>query len=173
MATKKKSSKKSAATARQGFNPAKLARLDELLGELHEAMMDRTGIPDLNNAVKAQAKCRQIADMLKGVKTAAENRHRWLAEGQVPSRMEELEITKVTVQGVGRVNLKSDIYVRIPAAKRDEAMKWFEKHSPDLISETINSSSLKAHIKARIEKGDELPESVTVTPYTLAIITAG
>lgn len=147
-------------------------QLDALLQKLMPMLNDRTQIADLTKAIRAQAGCRRIADMLKVVKSAAEGRHNWLSTAVVPARMEEQEITKLNVKGTGLCYLKSDVYVSILKKNRKKAMQWFERNKPELVVDTINSSSLAAWVRTQIEKGKKIPKLVGVVPYTVAIINA-
>lgn len=91
----------------------------------------------------------------------------------VPARFEEEGIENLKVEGIGRVSLTGDMHVSILAANRDAAYDYFRDIGKgSLITESINSSTLKAAVKAMIKGGEEVPEAlIKVTPFTRASIT--
>lgn len=94
----------------------------------------------------------------------------------IPSKMEEEGVEKVTYEGIGRLQLASDIRIQCLAAQKPGFFTWLRKHKlSDLIKEDINSSTLKAWVKSRIKAGKELPpgDLVKVEPITRASITKG
>ena len=95
----------------------------------------------------------------------------WVRTGMLPEKMDEEGIDLLRVDGVGRVSLTSDINVSV--VDKDESFKWLEEsgHS-DMITETVNASSLKALLRRLIRDGKEVPEAIyKVTPFTRASIT--
>ena len=97
----------------------------------------------------------------------------FLRLNMIPARFEEEGIEGLKVEGVGRVSLTGDMYVSILSDKKDEAYEYFRDIGKgSLITETINSSTLKATVKAMIKAGEEVPEElIKVTPFTRASIT--
>lgn len=93
----------------------------------------------------------------------------------IPTRFEDEGIENLKVDGIGRVSLTGDMYVSIAADSRDAAYQYFRDIGKgDLITESINSSTLKAAVKAMVKAGEEIPsEFVKVTPFTRASITKG
>lgn len=93
----------------------------------------------------------------------------------LPDAMDEEHLASpLNVAGVGRVSLTPDLQVNTPADQKEGFFSWLKKRKMgDLIQPTINSSTLKAWAKARIQKGAELPpsEMLKVTPITRASIT--
>ena len=97
----------------------------------------------------------------------------FLRLNMIPARFEEEGIEGMKVEGVGRVSLTGDMYVSILSDKKDEAYEYFRDIGKgSLITETINSSTLKATVKAMIKAGEDVPEElIKVTPFTRASIT--
>lgn len=91
----------------------------------------------------------------------------------IPARFEEEGIENLKVEGVGRVSLTGDMYVSILADNREKAYEFFRDIGKgSLITESINSSTLKAAVKSMIKSGEEVPEElIKVTPFTRASIT--
>jgi len=81
----------------------------------------------LNEIVKAisllderQAVVERIEEELKG----ARERARLLREETIPSMMQEIGISKLTLEDGREVSVKQDVYARIPAEKYDKAILW-------------------------------------------------
>ncbi len=92
----------------------------------------------------------------------------------LPEAMQEEGISSCTVDGVGRVTLRSDIYASIPASNREAAFDWLRGTGHGgVIKESIHHGTLKALIKEMIRSGEQLPpeDLVKVTPYDMAVLT--
>jgi len=88
----------------------------------------------------------------------------------VPGVMEADGIERAVVSGVGRVTLTGDMHVRV--SDLPTFYEWLHENGlQDLIKETVAPATLKAFAKGRIKEGKELPESVSVSPFTRASIT--
>jgi len=134
---------------------------------------DRTADTDLRKAIRRYRNVRDLLEDIKRVKTALENRVNWLGTNVIPTLMEDQDILTITVANVGRINLKDDIYVAVPEETREAMMKWFDDNEPDLIKNTINGSQLAAWCRRRLKEGQEVPDMIKITPYTLAVLTKG
>jgi hypothetical protein len=80
----------------------------------------------------------------------------------------------MTIDGLGRLGLTSDVFARIVTERRADAYQWLSDHGfGDLIQPTVNSSSLKATMRKLIKDGKEsIPDDLfIVTPYQRASIT--
>ncbi len=91
----------------------------------------------------------------------------------LPDRMEDegYEVG-LKITDLGRINLTADVRASIPAACRKEAYEWLSDHGHDLVTETVNASSLKALARRLLRDNDPLPEDYfNVTPFTRASIT--
>lgn len=95
----------------------------------------------------------------------------WTRMGLVPMKMEEEGVENVRVVGIGRVSLTADLSVSMP--DKPAGYRWLAEHGlNDLITETVNASSLKAVIRRRLRDGDDVPEGVfKISPFTRASIT--
>lgn len=90
----------------------------------------------------------------------------------IPELMESMELRNVTIEGIGRVQLASDIYTSTRDGKKDAAMEWLRDLGyEDMIQETYNSSSLKALFRRMLAEGIDIPDDIfNVTPFTRASI---
>lgn len=97
----------------------------------------------------------------------------------IPEAMEKEGLeSPLNVAGVGRVSLTPDCYVSIGGEEPDTDYKaefygWLrENEMGSLITESVNSSTLKAWVKSRIGGGKSYPQDLLkVTPFTRASIT--
>ncbi|PIZ29608.1 MAG: hypothetical protein COY40_06515 [Alphaproteobacteria bacterium CG_4_10_14_0_8_um_filter_53_9] len=99
----------------------------------------------------------------------------------IPEAMERENLeSPVNVAGVGRVSLTGDLFVSVGAAEpevgkdyKNEFYGWLRDNNlEDLITESVNASTLKAWVKGRIREAKPWPQDLLkVTPYTRASIT--
>lgn len=93
----------------------------------------------------------------------------------VPDRMADEGITNIKVEGIGRVELRPDIWTQTKDPVRLKA--WLEEQGlGDIVVPTVNGSTLKALIREQMRKEDgSVPgeDIVSVTPYTRAVIVKG
>lgn len=88
----------------------------------------------------------------------------------IPTKMEEAGMESVKVEGVGRISLTGDAYVSL--TDKEGFFDWLQTNNlQNLITETVNPSTLKAFAKKRIKDGLEIPAAVKFTPFTRAAIT--
>ena len=98
-------------------------------------------------------------------------RIRKLAEQQIPEYMEENEIEKLSVAGVGTVYLTQKVYANVKAENREAFMDWLrETGHEDLIKEQVHPSTLNAFAKEQISEGKELPEVLDARLYPTATL---
>lgn len=118
---------------------------------------------------EAQAEKERIEEILK----EAQAEFDFLRLIAVPKKFEDEGIENMKVDGIGRVSLTGDMYVSIAAGQKDAAFEYFRDiGKASLITESINSSTLKATVKAMMKAGEEIPEDlIKVTPFTRASIT--
>ncbi len=96
-----------------------------------------------------------------------------LRKVHIPNKMEEMGIESVRIEGVGTVSERTDAYCSTPAKNKQALYDWLEQHGHgDLITDTVNSSTLKAFMKEQILEGNDVPDDiVNFTPYTYVAIT--
>jgi hypothetical protein len=122
----------------------------------------------------------QAMDSLRAKKDALEDQlkavnleYDFLRHILVPELFERDGIDNMKVTDVGRVSLTSDIRVSIPAHAKDQAFEFFDLLGKgDIVTRTVNASTLKAVVKSMILNGEDVPDTIfTVTPFTRASIT--
>ena len=95
--------------------------------------------------------------------------------GKIPDFMTEQGIKNATFDGLGRVQLASDIYASTRSGQKEAAMQWLRDCGYDgMISETYNASSLKALLRRMIADGNPTPDDLfSVVPFIRASIVKG
>jgi len=116
---------------------------------------------------------REQLDSIKAVATGLQKQFDILRLQFIPNKMEEDDIRNITIEGVGRVGVTSDMYVSTLAENRESLRDWMRNHDHgSLVSETINASTLKSWVKNQITEGNEYPSDlIDVKPFTRASIT--
>ena len=91
---------------------------------------------------------------------------------QIPELMESLQLRTATFDGLGRVQLASDIYASTREGQKAAAMQWLRDTGYEgMISETYNASSLKALFRRMLGDGIDIPDEMfSVTPFIRASI---
>lgn len=131
----------------RGLPVSELARIMKVVGE------------QLEETKAIQSKIQKIYDFLR--------------LNLIPEGMENEGIRNITYEGIGRVQTATDIRVSVLAADRDELHQWMEDNGHgDMVTDTINSSSLKAWVKGQIKEGKEYPiDLIKVDAFDRASIT--
>jgi hypothetical protein len=91
---------------------------------------------------------------------------------KIPQKMEELQLKNATFEGLGRIQLASDLYASTKEGQKGAAMQWLRDCGYEgMISETYNASSLKALLRRMLVEGVEIPDTLfSVSPFTRASI---
>lgn len=94
---------------------------------------------------------------------------RRLAENEIPDYMDENEIEKHSVKGVGTIYLTTKVYAHVKAEDRETFYKWLREHgSGDLIKETVHPQTLNAFAKEQLGEGVKLPDVLNARLYPTA-----
>lgn len=105
----------------------------------------------------------QIKEINKAIKV--------LAEKLIPEYMEENDIDKTTIAGVGTVHIQQQLYTNVKADDREELYTWLrESGNEDMIKDWVFPQSLKAFCKEQLENGKPIPEMVTAHFVPTAIL---
>jgi len=95
----------------------------------------------------------------------------WFRVQYIPDRMDELGASSIKVPGIGRLGLTDDL--RVKTLDKDKMYEWLEQQGlGDLITETVNASSLKATLRRKLQGGEEIPDDLfSLSPFTRAAVT--
>lgn len=126
-------------------------------------------IPDL--AAELQALKNEL-DELGDMKSEVQKRYDFLSIEVVPDRMDDEGIESIRVAGVGRLQTQSDIRCNVPAANREAVQDWLKNNGHgSMVTESINSSSLKAFVKEMMREDQPYPkELLQIHPYSRATV---
>jgi hypothetical protein len=140
-----------------------------------EQRMDAAGKKrDYVQLVKLMDETRGAIEKVQIVKSALEMLYSRVRFSLLPDAMTESDIENFRVDGIGQCYLQDDVSVTI--LNREGAKDWFIKHElEDLVTETINSSTLAAYVRRTIKEKGALPKALAkmlkVKPVTRAVIT--
>lgn len=125
--------------------------------------------------IRKMSALRRSLDDAKAEVSGLEAETRFLGEVAIPEKFAEDGVKNMNVDGIGRINLRADIYASVKAGQKDAAYTWLgDIGAGDLIQPSVNSSTMKAFLKNRLKLAEDIPEDLfNVTPYTLAVITKG
>lgn len=141
--------------------------LDDSEIEMYEEM-------SLMQLVSAQKEAdEKLKDALNEVK-----KHRRILDSLrkhvLPDRLNEMGLQNATFPGIGRVSLRNDAYVSTRADQKPQLLEWLDENDfGELITATVNASTLKAFIKEQDGLGNPVPseEIISYTPYQYTSVT--
>lgn len=77
----------------------------------------------------------------------------------VPEKMNADGISTINLKGIGRFSIRDELRVSAKGDKKQDLQVWLEENGyEELISTTINSSTLKAFVKERMVAGEDYPD---------------
>lgn len=113
----------------------------------------------------AKDRKKELEDELKTVN----GKIRSLAEHEIPDYMEENDIDKLSVEGVGTCYLTQKVYASVKVDDREGFYEWLrENGNADLIKETVYPATLNAFAKEQLSEGKALPEMCEARLYPTA-----
>ena len=91
----------------------------------------------------------------------------------IPNKMEVEGIENIKLDGIGRLGLTADLFLSVRGDKKAELYGWLRDNGfGELITDSVNGSTLKAFVKEQIKKGKPIPtDCLSMTPYQRASIT--
>lgn len=127
---------------------------------------------DLRNLCVRMQELQAQKDALEAQLSGVNNELDVLRRDKIPTLMESLGVRNATFEGVGRVQLASDLFASTREGQKQAAMQWLRDIGHDgMISETYNASSLKALLRRMMADGVDYPEELfNVTPFIRASI---
>lgn len=122
-----------------------------------------TRMKDLKEQIKA------LEDAVKPLKKEYEELTRTI----IPQKLEQEGLSTVNIKGLGRITVTQQMSVSVLKDNQALLRKWMRDHGyGELVVETINSSTLKAWLKERIEAADDYPaDLLNIFAYEQASLT--
>ncbi len=115
-----------------------------------------TGLAQRFRELKDQKEAHE--ETLKAINKELED----LAVNQLPTAMDENEIEKFTVEGVGTIYQQVEVYANVKKENQETFFAWLRENGHgDLVKETVYPQTLKSFAKEQIEAGVDLPDYVT------------
>lgn len=112
---------------------------------------------------------REIDDEIKSLKKSSNAVKESMARTIMPQLFKEKGTTSITVDGF-RFTMSETVRATIKADQKAEAYEWLrENELGDLITQTVNASTLASAARAELEAGRELDEdffNVAIVPNT-------
>lgn len=114
-----------------------------------------------------RAEKEQLEDRLKTLNARKDELERKL----LPSAMEDAEISKISLDGVGTIYLKPELNCYVKKDVEQEFFEWLRGNNHgDLIKETVHHSTLKSWAKEQLENGAPLPPQMAAHPFMQAVL---
>jgi len=133
--------------------------LNELANEMENVAED-IKLSDVADVLEQMVSVRQIDEDLKYVKKRYADLFKRYKEEIVPSKFEEEGISSITIDGY-RYTVSVSSRTSIISSEKQAAYAWLiENGLEDIITETVNSSTLSATARTLMEDGVELPEEL-------------
>lgn len=157
-----------------------LTLLADFVAERVEVAKDKARLGNTVGAIRIMHNLKQLAEAVaERVKSPLEEAYNSLRFNAVPSFMEDEGITKIGVDGVGRVNVIDDL--RAEVLDKKALNDWLiENDYEDMITSTVNAQTLTAFLRNKIKEGKTQngkdlpkPDIVKITPFVRAQITKG
>ena len=126
----------------------------------------------LKDTAICMAKLREQHTLEKATAAAVWREHEYLAKNVLPEMMEEMGITSVNLDGLGRLEIRHDASCSIPPENKLDVYDWVRNNGyEDLIQGTINSSTFKAQVKKWIKDGEDFPmDLIKFNPFDNAVL---
>lgn len=139
----------------------------EQLDQLHAIVKEMSA----NQPTKSAAICaefyqraRDLHDKIDELKKAAYHLMNDYGMKVMPLVFEDEGVSTITLSSGYRVTISQRLNASIPADKKAEAYDWLVRNDlGDLITETVNASSLSATARSLIEEGRQLPDDIFKT----------
>jgi uncharacterized protein (DUF342 family) len=94
-----------------------------------------------------------------------------LTETEMPEYMEEQEIDKVTIDGVGTIYVQVQVYSNVKAEDRPAFYEWLkETGNEDMITEWVFPQSVNSFCKEQLENGKPVPDMVSAHKVPTAML---
>jgi hypothetical protein len=138
-----------------------MADIDDVIKEQINRIQDEAStikLATLESALGTLMEARELDDMLKDLKSAIGKIYKDLKEIDIPAKFEEAGVTSITIGGYRFTKSES---IRASMKDKIAAYDWLRNNDlEDLITETVNSSTLSATARTLMEEGKELPEDM-------------
>jgi DNA-directed RNA polymerase subunit L len=150
-------------------------KLDKMLDELlviapqYKQKTEQANFETVQDQLRLLRDLRDITEILGDIKTQFQNHLDRMRQDKVPTAFKENGITSLTVDGY-RYTISQTLRASIKADQKVRAYEWLRENDlGELITETVNASTLSAQARKMAEDGTELePDlfNVSIVPTT-------
>ena len=170
MTQKKKTEPKT--TAAEKPKPEKKEKASPLAGLIEGVSAEVTKVGDYVNgtvkkmdAVKASVayvRIKELTDALADVASRMSKIRNDLATEILPQKFDTEGVGSINLKELGlQVTISEILRVSIPPKNKEDAYQWLKDNGlEDLISDTVNSSTLAATIRSLLAENKEVPEDI-------------
>ena len=129
--------------------------------ELADALRQLNKSNGYQDLALALAKAKDQLDAVAKAKSTLQEAYDNLRQRVIPSKMEEEGLSTITVAGVGRMTITAQLQVSVRPEFKIQLKQWLvDNGHAELVTETINASTLKAWYKEQLMNGEELPDDM-------------
>lgn len=134
---------------------------------------DHTKTPVVDCAKRMKFLKDEIASIKAATIAPLQAEHDALKYGIIPEKMEEMGVTTLSVIGLGRVTVSETTSAKTIKERKAELWAWLKDNGyAELITETVNSSTLAAFVREQLAEGADLPyDCLEITMRCVASIT--
>lgn len=112
----------------------------------------------LEQLARAMVRLKKRHEEAKAKAAGIWHEYEHVADRLIPDMMEDLNLTEARFKGVGKVSIGEQLYVSVPAQNKQEFYEWLEAHGyADLMTNTVNSSTLAAQVRQWIRDAEDYP----------------
>jgi len=160
--------------------PAELADLIAEDAAAPAPEVDTATQATLDSLVSEMLDLKSNAEELDALLKSVRAKYDEIRQRRLPDLMQQLGMVSPDGKGSfthgssgAKVHLRLEVYAHVRKEAEEEFFTWLKENGHGgLIRETVNAQTLKAWAKDRVRDGDPLPPQVTVSPMTVAILTA-
>lgn len=124
---------------------------------------------EVNEACTNYGKLKQLDDAIASLRKLSNATRDRIAREALPALFKEAKTSSITVDGY-RFTMSETVRARIDKDHKAEAYEWLRENDlGDLITETVNASTLASAARAEMEQGRELDDEffiVDIVPNT-------
>lgn len=124
---------------------------------------------DLSDMARELSDLRETKEGLEEQLKETNKRIKVLTEKDIPEAMDDRDIDKFSVQGVGTIYTQAEVYANVKKDDRPAFYEWLrESGHGEVVVDYVHPSTLKAFVKERLENGEEFPDFVGATVISTA-----
>lgn len=159
--------------------PAELAALVAADAAEPAKELDTVTAATLDNLVSEMLDLKSNAEELDALLKSVRTKYDEIRQRRLPDLMQQLGMVSGDGKGSfthasgAKVHLRLEVYAHYRKENEAEFFEWLRTNGHSgIIRETVNAQTLKAWAKDRVADGEPLPAQLTVTPMTVAVMTA-